>query len=103
MGEWICDRQLWRTKRGKIVDSGDPQLYESGILIANPGDKFSEKPVIERYKGQEPFKGEKKQPTPKPVIETKPVELSEDKEVKPSEEKVEETPQEPESPVVGEA
>lgn len=63
---WKCDRKIWRTQKGKLVEDGDPRAWS---LVATAGMEFETKPVIE------------------PMLESKAVEPVEDKAVKPDEDK----------------
>ena len=68
---WICDQRLYRSDRGKIVQEND---VRARILIAAPGDELPNKPVIEKLDTGQPGG-------------TKMIARSEDKAVKPSENK----------------
>lgn len=45
---WVCDKRLYRTKKGKIVEEGDARATDGAVLVATPGMVFPEKPIIER-------------------------------------------------------
>lgn len=50
MAQWLCDRNLWKTKNGQIVEDGDPR---SAFLFATPGMVLGEKPVVEKLPGEQ--------------------------------------------------
>ena len=45
---WVCDQELFRTNRGKIVEASDPRCTDGATLVATVGMVFIEKPVIEK-------------------------------------------------------
>jgi hypothetical protein len=52
MARWICDRRLYRTKKGKIVEEGDARVTDGAVLVATPGMDFPEKPIIEKLESK---------------------------------------------------
>ena len=50
MAQWLCNRRLWKTKDGKIVEDGDPR---AAFLMATPGMVLGEKPVVEKFPGKQ--------------------------------------------------
>jgi hypothetical protein len=70
---WICNRKLYRTKDGKLVEESDPRAE---VLLFSPGDVLANEPVTSPP--APPLKGDGSEKAVKPV---------EDKAVKPAADK----------------
>lgn len=75
---WVCNRKLYRTKDGKLVEEGDPRAH---VLLFAPGDILANEPVL-----SSPPKSGSAQDAPE-AQDAKAVEPEEDKAVKPAENK----------------
>lgn len=71
---WICNRNLYRTKDGQMVEEGDQRAH---VLLFAPGDHLASEPVV--------LKLEK--PPKKSGGSKKAAEPEEDKAIKPEEDK----------------
>lgn len=82
---WICDKRLYRSADGrKVVLEGD---VRARTLIAAPGDELPEKPAIEKLDTGQPGKKTGFSSQKDDSVKQKSLELTEDKAIKPDENK----------------
>jgi hypothetical protein len=80
---WVCDRKLYRTKEGQMVEEGDQRAH---VLLFSPGDVLASEPVVQKLE-KPPSSTAAKKASAQNAKAVKPVD---DKAIKPEEDKGEE-------------